>query len=106
MIDKDTLDAVLPLPEIEERRDELVTELKEEGFVITNFHSGGIFYTLLMIVLRIEREFKMFLRAFLNIGGMARPQGDGLLQEAQEGPEGPGPRHRVQDGRGGGRGQD
>lgn len=66
MIDKDTLDAVLPLPEIEERRDELVAELKEEGFVITNFYSGGIFYTLLMIVLRIEREFKMFLRAFLN----------------------------------------
>ena len=66
MIDKDTLDAVLPLPEIEERRDELVTELKEEGFVITNFHSGGIFYTLLMIVLRIEREFKQFLRNFLN----------------------------------------
>ena len=66
MIDKDTLDAVLPLPEIEERRDELVAELKEEGFVITNFHSGGIFYTLLMIVLRIEREFKQFLRNFLN----------------------------------------
>lgn len=66
MIDKDTLDAVLPLPEIEERRDELVAELKEEGFVITNFHSGGIFYTLLMVVLRIEREFKQFLRAFLN----------------------------------------
>lgn len=66
MIDKDTLDAVLPLPEIGERRDELTTELKEEGFVITNFHSGGIFYTLLMIVLRIEREFKIFLRSFLN----------------------------------------
>lgn len=66
MIDKDTLDAVLPLPEIEERRDELVAELKKEGFVVTNFHSGGIFYTLLMIVLRIEREFKMFLRNFLN----------------------------------------
>ena len=66
MIDKETLDAVLPLPEIEERRDELVAELKEVGFVVTNFHSGGVFYTLLMIVLRIEREFKMFLRAFLN----------------------------------------
>lgn len=66
MIDKNTLDAVLPLPEIEERRDELVTELKEEGFVVTNFHSGGVFYTLLMIVLRIEREFKIFLRGFLN----------------------------------------
>lgn len=66
MIDKETLDAVLPVPEIEERRDELVAELKEAGFVVTNFHSGGVFYTLLMIVLRIEREFKMFLRAFLN----------------------------------------
>lgn len=66
MIDKETLDAVLPVPDIEERRDELVTELKEEGFVVTNFHSGGVFYTLLMIVLRIEREFKIFLRDFLN----------------------------------------
>lgn len=66
MIDKDTLDAVLPLPELEERRDELVTELKDEGFVITNFHSGGVFYTLLMVVLRIEREIKIFLRHFLN----------------------------------------
>lgn len=66
MIDKATLDAILPLPELEERRDEVVAELKEEGFVVTNFHSGGIFYTLLMIVLRIEREFKQFLRRFLN----------------------------------------
>ena len=66
MIDKDTLDAVLPLPDIEERRDELVAELKDAGFVVTNFHSGGVFYTLLMIVLRIEREFKIFLRGFLN----------------------------------------
>ena len=66
MIDKKTLDEVLPLPEIEERRDELVAELKAAGFTITNFHSGGVFYTLLMIVLRIEWEFKKFLRAFLN----------------------------------------
>lgn len=66
MIDKDTLDAVLPLPSIEERRDELVAELKDEGFVITNYHSGGVFYTLLMIVLRIEYEVKVFLRGFLN----------------------------------------
>ncbi len=66
MIDKATLDEVLPLPEMEERRDEVVAELKDEGFVITNFHSGGIFYTLLMIVLRIEREFRGFLRRFLN----------------------------------------
>lgn len=84
MIDKDTLDAVLPLPEIEERRDELVTELKEEGFVITNFHSGGIFYTLLMIVLRIEREFKAFLRVFLNNAFVAHASGAWLDLKAAD----------------------
>ena len=84
MIDKDTLDAVLPLPEIEERRDELVAELKEEGFVITNFHSGGIFYTLLMIVLRIEREFKAFLRVFLNNAFVAHASGAWLDLKAAD----------------------
>ena len=84
MIDKTTLDAVLPLPEIEERRDELVAELKEEGFVITNFHSGGIFYTLLMIVLRIEREFKAFLRVFLNNAFVAHASGAWLDLKAAD----------------------
>ena len=84
MIDKATLDAVLPLPEIEERRDELVAELKEEGFVITNFHSGGIFYTLLMIVLRIEREFKAFLRVFLNNAFVAHASGAWLDLKAAD----------------------
>ena len=40
MIDKKTLDAVLPVPSLEELRDAKVEELKNEGFVITNFHSG------------------------------------------------------------------
>ena len=56
MIDKEILDAILPVPAIEERRDEIVNELRAEGFVITNFHSGGIFHTLLMVVLRVEQE--------------------------------------------------
>ena len=30
--------------------------LKDEGFVISNFHSGGVVYTMLMIVLRIKVE--------------------------------------------------
>ena len=52
MIDKKTLDAVLPVPSLEELRDAKVEELKNEGFVITNFHSGGVFHTMLMIALR------------------------------------------------------
>lgn len=66
MIDKDILDEVLPVPDLEELKDATVEELKEEGFVVTNFHSGGVFYTLLMIVLRIKIEFTELLRRVLN----------------------------------------
>lgn len=66
MIDKEILDQVLPIPDLEELKDATVEELKDEGFVITNFHSGGVFYTLLMIVLRLKIEFTELLRAVLN----------------------------------------
>lgn len=66
MIDKDILDAVLPVPDLEELKDETIAELKSEGFVVTNFHSGGVFYTLLMIVLRIRIEIRQLARSVLN----------------------------------------
>lgn len=66
MIDKEILDQVLPVPELDELKDKEIAELKAEGFVITNFHSGGIWYTLLMIVLRIKIEFTELLRTVLN----------------------------------------
>lgn len=66
MIDKEILDAVLPVPSLEELRDAKVEELKAEGFVITNFHSGGIFHTMLMIALRIKIEVIELLRLVLN----------------------------------------
>jgi uncharacterized phage protein gp47/JayE len=66
VIDKEILDAVLPVPDLEELRDEKIEELRAEGFVVTNFHSGGVFYTILMIVLRIKIEFTELLRTVLN----------------------------------------
>lgn len=66
MIDKEILDAVLPLPTLDELKEQKVEELKDEGFVISNFHSGGVFYTMLMIVLRIKVEAIELLRAVLN----------------------------------------
>lgn len=66
MIDKEILDAVLPVPKLEELRDEKIAELSEAGFVITNFHSGGIFHTMLMIVLRVKIEIIELLRLVLN----------------------------------------
>ena len=66
MIDKEILDAVLPLPTLDELKEQKVEELKEEGFIVTNFHSGGVFYTLLMIALRIQIELLELARAVLN----------------------------------------
>lgn len=66
MIDKEILDAIIPVPTLEELRDEKIAELKEEGFIVTNFHSGGVFYTILMIVLRIKIELTNLLRTVLN----------------------------------------
>lgn len=66
MIDKEILDAVLPVPSLEELRDAKVEELKNEGFLITNFHSGGVFHTMLMITLRIKLEMIELLRMVLN----------------------------------------
>lgn len=66
MIDKEILDQVLPVPDLDALKEEKIAQLLEEGFVITNFHSGGIFYTILMIVLRIKIEFTELLRTVLN----------------------------------------
>lgn len=66
MIEKQILDEVIPVPELEKLRDKRVTELAEEGFTITNFHSGGIFHTALMIALRIQIELLELARKILN----------------------------------------
>lgn len=66
MIDEKILDEVLPVPELEELKEEVIQELEDEGFVITNFSSGGIFYTLMMIALRIRIELVQLLRNVLN----------------------------------------
>lgn len=66
MIDKDILDAVIPIPDLDELKEAKVQELKDEGFVISNFHSGGIFHTMLMIVLRIKIELLELLRLVLS----------------------------------------
>ncbi|WP_347134228.1 baseplate J/gp47 family protein [[Clostridium] symbiosum] len=66
MIDKEILDEVLPIPEFEELKEATIAELREEGFVVSNFHSGGVFYTIMMIVLRIKIELTELLRTVLN----------------------------------------
>ncbi len=66
MIDEKILDEILPVPDREELKNSIEEELKNEGFVITNFRTGGIFYTLLMILIQIRIEIVKLLRKVLN----------------------------------------
>lgn len=66
MIDKEILDEVIPVPALEDLKNEAIGQLEDEGFVVTNFHSGGVFYTVLMIVLRVKIELLGLARTVLN----------------------------------------
>jgi len=66
MIDEAILDEILPVPDLMELKDETIAELQDEGFVITNYHSGGVFYTIIMILLRIKIELMQLCRTILN----------------------------------------
>lgn len=66
MIPTEILDTVIPVPDPEELKDKLIEQLKDAGFAITNYHSGGIFYTLLMIVIRIYIEILFLARTVLS----------------------------------------
>lgn len=84
MIDKMILDEILPIPELEELKKEKMQQLKDEGFVVTNWNSGGIFNTLLMIILQIRIEIITLLRSVLNRMFVAHADGTWLDLKAAD----------------------
>ncbi len=66
MIDNDILDEIFPEPDLDSLKEEQVEKLKEKGFTITNFNSGGIFNTILMIILQAKMELISTIRKMLN----------------------------------------
>lgn len=66
MINEKILDEIYPVPDLNELKEEKVQELQKEGFIITNFNAGGIFNTILMIVLHIRIDFIKLLRIVLS----------------------------------------
>lgn len=66
MIDNNILDEIFPEPDLDQLKREQVEQLQKKGFVITNFNSGGVFHTILMIVLQVKLELTKLLRTMLN----------------------------------------
>lgn len=84
MIDEKILDEILPVPDREELKTSLQEELNEEGFSITNFKSGGIFYTILMILIQIRIDLVKLLRVVLNNMFLRHAQGTWLELKAAD----------------------
>lgn len=66
MIDKSILDEILPVPDREDLKDEIIASLENDGFVITSFKAGGVFYALLMLFVQAHIEVTNLLRTVLN----------------------------------------
>jgi uncharacterized phage protein gp47/JayE len=66
MMDDKILDEVIPVPDKEELKNEIISDLESEGFDITNFSSGGIFFTIVMIFIQIRIELVKLLRTVLS----------------------------------------
>lgn len=66
MISNKILDAIFPQPTLDELKEQTIAELENEGFAITNFKSGGVFHTLLMVSLEIYNELTGLFRRVLS----------------------------------------
>lgn len=84
MISNNILDKIFPVPELEDLKEEKIQQLNNAGFIITNFKSGGVFYTLMMIVLQIYIEFIRLFRTVLNQMFVKHASGDWLELKAQD----------------------
>lgn len=65
-MDDKILDMVIPIPDEEAVTEEIFEELEEQNFTINNTRSGGIFYTLIRIFVKIHIELKELAREVLK----------------------------------------
>ncbi len=78
MIDETLLDKIIPIPDEEEEMEKLQDELEEEGFIVTNFSKGGVFYHLARLLIMLYIELKEFARELLNSCFIQHATGDWL----------------------------
>ena len=58
MIPSEIMDKIIRVPDEEEETEAKIEELKEAGFVITNFSKGGVFYILPVLDIEWHRFMK------------------------------------------------
>lgn len=66
MIPSEIMDKIIRVPDEEEETEAKIEELKESGFVVTNFSKGGVFYILLRIAIHIGVQLKQLAVDLIN----------------------------------------
>ena len=66
MIDESVMEKLIQVPDEEEQIEKMVDELSAEGFVVTNFSKGGIFYNLLRNPVHVGIELKQLAVQLIN----------------------------------------
>lgn len=78
MIDDNTMDKLIPIKDEEEEMEKLRENLEGEGFLVTNFNKGGIFYTFARMMVHIYIELLELSRTIINSCFMKHADGDWL----------------------------
>ncbi len=71
MIEQEVMDQIIQVPTEDEAMEEQIQELRDRGFIVTNFSKGGIFYTLLRIAIHIGIQIKETAVDLINSAFMA-----------------------------------
>ena len=84
MIDESIMEKIIPIPDEDEEMEKVQRELEDEGFPITNFKKGGIFYHLCRMLVTIYIELKELARVIVNSCFIRHAEGDWLKIKAAD----------------------
>lgn len=84
MIEEGIVKNIIPIPDEEEEMEKIQRELEAEGFPVTSFKKGGIFYHIIRIFLKIYIEIKKLARDILNSCFIRHAEGDWLKIKAAD----------------------
>lgn len=84
MIDESIMEKIIPIPGEDEEMEKVQGELEDEGFPITNFKKGGIFYHLCRMLVTIYIELKELARVIVNSCFIKHAEGDWLKIKAAD----------------------
>lgn len=84
MIDESIIEKIIPIPDEDEEMEKVQRELEDEGFPITNFKKGGVFYHLCRLLVTIYIELKELARTILNSCFIKHAEGDWLKIKAAD----------------------